>query len=418
MTKTLSQLLGAQEPAFHLGIRQLERASGRPTEDIRLTNDVNQNRRACLRQLDLDPDDTTGEELYAALMQRVKEDSAIFESLLGLSSETGEAAIENIMPYVARLVAGLAAPKRVLGLKATTVKRLLRAHPPKKALKQLGYRSIESILKQEPAALLLAAASIAETAQWHKALRAAYKKLQPGDFELRDVQVLAPDSERWHQLAHGYVTDRRQAIMSFRELGAIVLLPFGALTEGAEAVQGAPLTATLLTLQAMNDVRAASTYVKLHMVQPDFGQTVAELSRAEPLTTANVAGANLPWKLVHQYFARHPEAFSPDLFEPHVQPDDLQWHTAEDSLAELHPRFAFWQTAACAGLQDRGETVSLNLIDSVLSFCNKLPYEQRIVHYVRDRLWHELMVRYIHSPDIEHAVRQQLDSQLTGELTT
>lgn len=410
MTKTLSQLLGAQEPAFHLGIRQLERASGRPTEDIRLTNDLNQNRRDCLRQLGLDPDDTTGEELYAALMQRIKEDSTIFESLLGLP--TNRAVPFNVATYVSQLVLSVQSPATVMALKSAVAKRLLRQHTPKKALRQLGYRSIDSVLKQESAALIFAAAAAVEGTQWRKNMHQAYRKLRPSDFEQRAIQVLAPDTMRWHKLASASVD--QQLVYNFKELGTVVLLPFD--SRRLAETQGAPLVVTLLALQAANDIRSASTFLKLNVVRSDFGQVVAETAESEPMTTARLADAQLSWKLIHRHYAAQPDAYAHDLFEPHVQPEDLHWQAAEDSLADLHPRFGFWQTAANAGLVHQGEAVSLNLFDSVLNFCNKLPFEQRIVHYVRDHLWHELLLRYMRSSAIEQSVQQQLGNTTTMEI--
>ena len=404
MTKVLSQLLGAQEPSFRLGLRQLEQASGHAGEDVRLTSDVMRQRRACLRDLHLDPDDTTGRELYAALMQRVHDDNAAFERLL--DDGHGQS---NIMPQVGRLVQSMDIPQQIFGLRAASAKKLLRAHPPKKALKQLGYRSIDSVLKHEPCALLFAAAAMAEAAPWHRSMQAAYKRLAPADFETRQVLVVAPESDRWRKLSLGFMQHYKHNVIAFRELGAVVLLPLD-----AARVPASSLAATLLTLQAVNDIRAASTYLKLHLVRPDFGEVVARIARNEPVTQAQLGGSALPWKLVHQYFARHPDAYNPHLFEPHVHHDDLQWHSAEAVLADLHPRFEFWRDSGCSGLLEKGEAVSLNLLDTVLGFCNRRPYEKRVLGHGRDRLWHELLLRYMRQSGIEREVHDQLTGELAG----
>jgi hypothetical protein len=139
---------------------------------------------------------------------------------------------------------------------------------------------------------------------------------------------------------------------------------------------------------------------------------VAKVARSEPYTQADLIGERLPWKLVQRYFSRNPMTYSADLFEPHVQPDDLKWQPAESTMAKLHDRFAFWKHAAHVGLLDNGLPVSLNLTDAALNFCNKLPYEQRVVHYFRDHLWQELMLRYMHQQNLEQTVHEQL----TGEL--
>jgi len=416
MTQILSQLLGAREPTFRLGLKQLERASGSTAEDIRLTSEINRHVHERLRSLGLDPTDTTGRELYAALMQRVYDDNAAFQGLLSVKHND-----TNSMSGIERFVSEMDIPREVFALKSLTAKKLLRKHPPKKAMKRLGYRSLESMLKHESVGLLFAAAQITESPGWHKSINAAYRKLVPNDFECRDVQVLAPTNQRWEKLSAEYVLRTKHNIMSFRELGAIVLLPMPL------TVEAAPLTATLLTLQAINDIRSSSTYLKLHQVRADFGTIVAAITQGEPLTKAEVAGSFLPWKLVHRYFAKHPEAYNPDLFEPHVHKEDLAWSQAEDALAAIHPRFAFWQGASHLGLLahdtglshsagNRGEIVSLNLIDALLSFCNQLPYERRFVRYARDHIWHELMLRYMHKGNIERNVHEQLSDELLGSM--
>lgn len=407
MTRVLSELLGAREPEFRLGLKQLEQAAGLPSEDIRLATDVQHKVQRKLRELNLDSHDTTGEELYAALMEHVREDNQVLHELLG--ADTNE---HNLMPRVERLVVSLDVPKQVFAMKTTVAKKLLRKHAPKKTMKRLGYRSLESMLKHEAVPALFAGARMVEGAQWHKAMTAAYKKLSPSDFEVRDALINSPTSERWEKLASEYVVKSQHNIMSFRELGAVVLLPLT-----AAQVEGASLAATLLTLRAVNELRVTSAYLKLHQVRPDFGDIVADISQHEPQTAAEIAGKTLPWKLVHRYFAHHPGAYSADIFEPHVQPEDLQWHSAEDSLAQLHPRFEFWKDAAYLGLLHNGQTISVNFIDAVLSFCNKLPYEQRIVKYVRDHLWHELMLRYMQQGQLEQAVHQQLNDELVDQAT-
>jgi len=68
-----------------------------------------------------------------------------------------------------------------------------------------------------------------------------------------------------------------------------------------------------------------------------------------------------------------------------VQADDLSWHSIEKALAHIDPRLSFWQHTASTGLLDRHKPVSMNVIDVALNLCNKMPYEQRIVHYFQHK---------------------------------
>jgi hypothetical protein len=56
--------------------------------------------------------------------------------------------------------------------------------------------------------------------------------------------------------------------------------------------------------------------------------------------------------------------------------------------------------------------VSMNVLDVALSYCNHLHFQDRIVHFMRTSLWHELMARYLHQENLEAAVHQQLSREL------
>src|SRR2546421_12580564 len=146
MTRFLSRALGAAEPAFSQGIQQLEQAAGRPGTDIRLTADILQRTRAKVSQLGLDPNDTTGRELYSALQERLRQDEQKVHSALAIAAD---AAPDDIIARVQQFLEKHEAPKNCFALKLSVAKRLLKKRPPKIAMKRLGYRSVDSMLKHE-----------------------------------------------------------------------------------------------------------------------------------------------------------------------------------------------------------------------------------------------------------------------------
>ncbi len=402
MTRELSELLGAREPAFRLGLRQLEHASGNPSEDIRLSGEVRHQVRNAIDALGLDPNDTTGPELYNALMNRLRQDDDAINQLLGTIDPDA-----NLMTKVQRTLKKLDFPKTTFTLKSTVLKRLLKKNPPKKAMKQLGYRTADSMLKHEPPAQILAAASIAETRQWHRSLLTQYKKLKSTDFEVRDVAILAPNNKKWLGFSDAFVQKHHHNILRYNELGTIVMLPLK-----SESVPGAALTTLLVALQEINEIRYSSAYLKLNQVRPDFGTLFAESVRGEPYTSVSMTGEKIPWKLMQHYFGRNEDSYVPELFEPHVQHDDLKPIAIENVLAKLLPRFEFWKGKSSAGYMHGQTPVSLNLTDVALNFCNRLPYEHRIVKYLREHLWRELMLRYMHQETAEDAVQKLVDGEV------
>lgn len=80
MARFLQLILDAQEPMFSAGLAKLEKTTGHSGVDVRLIADIIEKAHTVMRSLGLDTRDTTGRELYFALMAAAKRDD--IESLL------------------------------------------------------------------------------------------------------------------------------------------------------------------------------------------------------------------------------------------------------------------------------------------------------------------------------------------------
>jgi hypothetical protein len=403
MTRYLSAALGAAQPFFGQSIMELERASGRPGADIRLSTEITQQLRSMMMQLGLDPNDTTGPELYNALHERLRQDESRIRTVLNIDQD---AAAPDVLTAAQKYLNEHQKTGTCFALKPASVRRMLKKKIPKATMKLLGYRSLDSMLKHEAVAAIYAAAVIAESPSWHRQFRTQYNSLKTSDFEQRKIQVLYPASQRWQQASEAFVQSAKHNILNFKELGAVVMLPLTA------KVEGLTLTTLLLVLHYLNDIRTFSSYAKLQQVKPVFGSLIQEASLAEPMTTANLAGQPVSWKVIQHYYGKKQQSYQAETFEPHVQPDDLQWHDGESILAEIQPALHFWEGAAHVSMLHEGQPVSCNILDVALSFCNNLPFADRIVHFVREHLWHELMMRYLHQENLEAALHRQLARDL------
>ncbi len=86
MAKFLQDLLQAEEPMFTTALRHLERASGHSGIDVRLISDVITRAHAVMRQIGLDPADTTVDELYHSLLAQADNQTLFAETgFVGLS---------------------------------------------------------------------------------------------------------------------------------------------------------------------------------------------------------------------------------------------------------------------------------------------------------------------------------------------
>jgi len=404
MTRVLCELFGAFEPlAFRRGLERLEAASGHESTDIRLTTEVERGVRQKLRELGLDPSDTTGEELYSALEEQVKRDDDRLAATLIRKYGSADA----LPTRISKAIADLPVPQSCFALKTPVGKRLLQKLPPKQTMKALGYRSFDSMIRREPLLALFATAWLLEANNWRKQILDSYKRLHASDFEIRRLSVLTPDSARWHKLAETVVARKQHNIIGLKEFGAVVILPFPAAMPSAPA-----LTALLIVLHEMNEVRAASTYLKLCQVKPDFGRHVQVAIADEPMVATGLLDGAVPWQVIQRYCARFKDRFRTDLFEPHIQKEDLVWHSVEKALSFIDPTITFWHHTGSLAYTSNHQPVSLNVIDAALNCCNRLPYAHRIAHYFRSNLWHELMIRYLKHDAIEQTVVDALEPEL------
>ncbi len=97
-------------------------------------------------------------------------------------------------------------PSQCLVLKPTVVKRLLKSTSPKSTMRQLGYRSLESLLKHESAAALLATAQLIESATWQRQLYRQASQLEVTDFELKPLTIVYEPARTLAKTSpnHGY----------------------------------------------------------------------------------------------------------------------------------------------------------------------------------------------------------------------
>jgi hypothetical protein len=397
MTRLLSDLLGVPQPEFAGRIKQLELASGEPGTDIRLSTDILQRSAAKIRQLGLDPKDTSATELYRALQVRLLQDDARLRERLGVNAD---ATPSTVLAAVIQFERKLNVPRSCFALKTSVVKRLLKKMPPKKAMIKLGYRSAESMIKHEPIPNIYAAAMIYESSHWHQAYLQQYAAFQPSDFESRVITIQYPRAQRWETIADNFTKDYRHMSIVFKELGTSVVLPMHS------PVPALAITSLLSLLDGLNTIRCASTYLKLQQVSANFGSQVRMVNQGEPSTLANLAGLKLPWRVIQYYYHTVHNAYHPALFEPHVQPEDLELVEAEAAIAEFVPALEFWEDTAGLAHVVNGQVVSLNMFDVALGTANGLALEQGIIKHAQQHVWSDVIVRYLKNKGFDYLIEQ------------
>ncbi|MFZ1323639.1 MAG: hypothetical protein WAQ57_00580 [Candidatus Saccharimonadales bacterium] len=404
MGNLLSQILAAEEPLFSMSIKQLEEATGRPGMDARLIAEIIQKTQATAKALGLDPKDTTGEELYFALLNKIRiHDLHLVRHIGGTKPDDAQ----ELMPLIKKAVDKAKLPKDAWVLKKSVAKRMLHASPPKAVMKHLGYTSVESMTKRENLYEIYGALRFAESPGWLKKFNAGYKNLHPSDFESRGIEIIIMDKNRWGDIAEEFVKKKRHNITHLKELGVILMLP-----TKLEKLHGIAITAMPLLLHYLNEIRLYSAFFKLSQVKHNFGRVVAETLNADIRSAAVMAGNHVHWRVIQRYYGKLGNENHPEIFEPHVQPEDLHWRRAEEQLYHIDPELGFWKDLDYVGIMAGSQPVSLNLMDVSMSYCTGAPYQHRIIFHLRESLWNELFMRYMGHKVLEEQILRQLDNNM------
>lgn len=407
MAKFLSDLLDAEEPIFTQAIHQLEEVSGRAGADVKLIGDITAMAHENLRQLGLNPAASTGQEVYYALLGRVEQDIKRLVRIIGADESRSEE-VQYLVPFMIKAADKVKFNRKVFVLKRERAKDLLRQMPPKQLMERLGYTDIEKLFTGEDFDEIYTALRFSEGPEWLTQYNELFKQVTPADYEERDLRILQMDHDKYVDLAAHFVQKKLHNVTHTKEMGIIVVVPMH-----VRKMRGLALKTLPLLLHYMNEVKLYSTFFKLKSMQPNFGSTVVETLIADPGTGSQMVGKRVHWRVIQRYLGKHKEdSIDGVAFEPHVQPEDLHWRRAEDSLYEIDPELKFWKDRDYVALNYDGFPVAFNLFDVSFAYSNQETYEGRYAYHFRESLWNEIFVRYMGFKNLANQVLEQLDNDM------
>jgi len=404
MAKILRDLLDATEPVFSLSLQQLERASGHPGVDARLIGEIAEKMHKAISGLGLDPRDSTGKEIYQAQMSRIDADALRVTKLIGGSDPSD---VRELAPLMVAVAEKMDVNKDCWVLKRSVAKKFLAQMPPKKLMKHLGYRSIDSMLKHEDVDEIYTALRFSEGGEWLEKYNELFKTIKPSDFETRQIRILVMDHDKYVDLATHFVEKKLHNITHTKEMGTIVVVPMH-----QERMKGIVLKSMPLIFHYINEIRLYSAFFKLKQVNANFGETVVNTLIADPGSASQMAGQYVHWRVIQRYFGKLKDEAHPEAFQPHVQPEDLHWRHANEMLYHLDPKMEFWKDLDYVGGMFDGNPLTFNLLDVSFAYTNSEPYEKRYVYHFRESLWNEIFMRYMGHKNLEDQILKQLDNDM------
>ncbi len=264
MTQFLIRLFEAPKVDFHNHIEAMEREYGVRSVDIKLTNQINLSSKDILKYLSLD-DDSLSREVYHSLNRYIDQENATVESSLGINPDTSpEEVLKTIVDYVHNN--SLISPTYFV--KHPKIKSFVKKHPPKKVMKTLAYRSVDSLLKREPNGLVLSLARELEGVDWHKEYVKFCSNLVGSDCTIGDIS-LSVVSPRTRQHLKGSKIDLSYLVRLSAETGSL------ALVAPEKRFKNDTITFLVAILDGIYQLRLFGNYFNYISFGKDFGKNFA-----------------------------------------------------------------------------------------------------------------------------------------------
>jgi hypothetical protein len=270
MSHRIASLINQSERVIAKAIDELEAKNGYPSHDVRHLAQNIQRVRTKISDLGLDADDTTAPELYHALLIKFEKDAAFFDASFGFLHKT----FAQRLGLATKIASSSFDMPSQWALKPKAAKSAIRANQPKRLMKFLHYRSLESMLKRENIYELFIGSQLLESNVWHKNLSKYISKLDQFDFEMRPLQLVVLDHNRWSGIDAGEYT------IFDNHVGAAAIMP-------SQDLKAAPLlTLVLLQIEEIMpnlNLKPGSQLVKVSEMLKwwaDMDHLVAELAGA------------------------------------------------------------------------------------------------------------------------------------------
>ncbi|HEX7259568.1 MAG TPA: hypothetical protein VF272_01400 [Candidatus Saccharimonadia bacterium] len=402
----LATFLHAKEPLLDTALHQLEVKTGRKGVDVALTAEIATKAAAFTKQLGLAPD-CTGPELYAALTGLTKAHDAHLASTLGCNDPTN---VEAIIPLVIRRIDQIHMPRSCFALKYERAGEMLQQHPPQALMQRLGYTDCAAMVAGEDLAELFIAIRFTEGEDWLNEFNGLYKDLEATDFEERPIRLVRFDARKWGDVAAHFIVKKKHLNTHSKEMGVIAILP-----PIAPHMAAISLKVLTVTLHYYNEVRLYSAYFKLLRHKANFGEILSETLIADTPKVSITANHHVHWRVIQRYYGKIGESDKhPEVFQPHLQPEDLHWRAAEKMLYQVDPEMAVWRDMDYVGVLKDRDIITFNLMDIVLSFANEVPYEERYLYHFSEALWNEVFARYMGQKTLEKELLIKLDNAMVA----
>jgi hypothetical protein len=392
MSRFISDIIGAPEPHFTNSLQSLEAMTAKAGHDARLIAELAGMKRDILQHIKLDHQDTTPDELYFTLRQHIVDLNERLEEQLNLSKTSSP---DEVARAVVSFIDSMEIKRDVFAIKHVSVKQFLRQYPPKRLLRILGLKSIDSVLKRTNSLELLGLALRVEKQEWHKKYQAYLRKCDIANFDVQKSAIFVVNRTRSKKLIQsGHRAS--EFVIANPESGSLVMLT------AHKRFRLDVLALTLTCLHALYDLQVYSAYYRYRATSKNFADEVLKVAtHGLPRDSKNT---HIGWRALVKHFNTHPESFE-SFEQPYLAHEDTivdsPINRVLESMGEKQwPVYSY-------GFAVFGPTViSLHPLDIVVNTINNFDHPHAVHVYGGRELGDELISRYLQHPVVLSYVKE------------
>lgn len=401
MSKLLVDLLHVHDRDFREMIARIEQVCLSPGVDIRLTSEISINTQEKARLLGLDTEDTTLEELFFALRAKLIDHDAKLLGALKLTKLNPQMRAKKLTVLANKL----SKREKSLSITPAGCRRILLAVPPRRTLKALKLRSLESVLKREDPRVIYALASQIEDDSWRSQIHAKMKRLQAKDIGWHTPEAVAMQSS-WYEKLTAHLSSHGLYVRS-AEMGILVVMPVMNNTR-----PGLSLYALGTLLQALERFSVESMpYIQSGLLQ-GYNVALPEIAHGMQPTLSPIHGLKPAWSAVYELFMKG--HLPNELPDAELVLGDISWQSVEMKIASIMPDFAFWVGSHFLGRADEGKVVSFHFLDVARNAVLDVHFGTQSCAHLESSLWNELQVRYLQQQALSTTLVNQLRREEVG----
>lgn len=391
-SRVISGIFDAKEPEFSHSIHDLERLSGQSGHDIRVLVDSIQHFKNLSGRLNLDHQDTTPHELYHSLVVQSQKDSERLAEHLGIKqSDTPSQVVKKCAAYLEKRTDW----RKFWCVKQSVLKKQLKANSPKKTMKTLGFRSIDSLLKREPVAQTLILAKVIEGSTWQRNYIDQAGAMTNSDFDEQKIAIRIISAVRLSSLKKAGV-DLKRVVYSSEESSDIVVAPV------PRRFKGDVIFYFDTIINHINGIISRSAFYRYKGLQPDFFETLKDI-REDGFKKVSFINWPIRWSAIMHSIQQHGNRKLAERLDLNIPAYELFGLSAEKEMRS----FGIWEKGLV--YSDRsGLIISTHLSDIIINAINKNNFEIAYKEFGKNRLYDELFSRYlVHDEVIDDIFKEE-----------